>query len=283
MASLHERLAETRETLIRAGIAAEEAALDAEVLARHVLDCDRATLLTRARDPLPSAFDRLYRALIARRDAREPVAYIVGHREFWGLEFDVTPAVLIPRPETELIVEEALASLPRRDAVRHIIDVGTGSGCLAVTLAVEFPPARVTATDTSHEALSVAYRNGDRHNVIGRMTFVQGDVLQDVAGPADLIVSNPPYVPAGDAAALQPEVARYEPSSALYGGHDGLDVIRRLLASAPHHLAAAGWLIVEFGFGQEAAVRELAQNAGWNVARMRSDLQGIPRVAVLRR
>ena len=129
----------------------EEAALDAEVLARHVLGCDRATLLTRARDPLPSAFDRLYRALIARRVAREPVAYIVGHREFWGLEFDVSQSVLIPRPETELIIEEALASLPRRDSVRHIIDVGTGSGCLAVTLAVEFPPAQVTATDTSHE------------------------------------------------------------------------------------------------------------------------------------
>jgi release factor glutamine methyltransferase len=283
MSSLHERLADARETLIRAGIPAEEAALDAEVLARHVLDCDRATLLTRARDPLPSAFDRLYHALIARRVAREPVAYIVGHREFWGLEFDVTPAVLIPRPETELVVEEALASLPRRDLVRHIIDVGTGSGCLAVTLAVEFPPANVTATDTSHEALAVAYRNADRHNVIGRITFVQADVLKDLTEPADLIVSNPPYVPAGDAATLQVEVARYEPASALYGGTDGLDVIRRLVGTARQHLAAGGWLIIEFGFGQEAAVREVAQEAGWNVARIRSDLQGIPRVAVLRR
>ena len=283
MSSLHERLADARETLIRDGIPAEEAALDAEVLARHVLDCDRATLLTRARDPLPSAFDRLYHALIARRVAREPVAYIVGHREFWGLEFDVTPAVLIPRPETELVVEEALASLPRRDIVRHIIDVGTGSGCLAVTLAVEFPPANVTATDTSHEALAVAYRNADRHNVIGRITFVQADVLKDVTEPADLIVSNPPYVPAGDAATLQAEVARYEPASALYGGPDGLDVIRRLVGSARQHLAAGGWLIIEFGFGQEAAVREVAREAGWNVARIRSDLQGIPRVAVLRR
>ena len=283
MSSLHERLADARETLIRAGIPAEEAALDAEVLARHVLDCDRATLLTRARDPLPSAFDRLYHALIARRVAREPVAYIVGHREFWGLEFDVTLAVLIPRPETELVVEEALASLPRRDIVRHIIDVGTGSGCLAVTLAVEFPPANVTATDTSHEALAVAYRNADRHNVIGRITFVQADVLKDLTEPADLIVSNPPYVPAGDAATLQAEVARYEPASALYGGPDGLDVIRRLVGTARQHLAAGGWLIIEFGFGQEAAVREVAREAGWNVARIRSDLQGIPRVAVLRR
>lgn len=280
---LHERLAEARLTLIQAGIAAEEAALDAEVLARHVLDCDRATLLTRARDPLPSAFTRLFQGLVSRRARREPLAYIVGHREFWGLEFDVTPAVLIPRPETELIVEEALASLPRRDLVRHIVDVGTGSGCLAVTLAVEFPAARITATDTSRDALAVAYRNAERHNVFGRITFTQADVLENISGLADLIVSNPPYVPAGDAATLQPEVRDYEPTEALYGGPDGLDVIRKLLAGASPALASGGWLIIEFGFGQEAGVRDAAQRAGWTVVRIRSDLQGIPRVAVLRR
>src|SRR3954467_9286651 len=165
MAPLHERLADARDRFVRAGIPRDEAALDAEVLARHVLACDRATLLIRARDPLPSAFDRLFGALVERRLAREPVAYIIGHREFWGLEFEVSPAVLIPRPETELIVEEALAAMPRRDAVRQIADVGTGSGCLAVTLAIEFPAARVTATDVSPEALEIAYRNADRHNV----------------------------------------------------------------------------------------------------------------------
>jgi release factor glutamine methyltransferase len=280
---LHERLAEARATLMRAGIDAEEAALDAEVLARHVLDCDRATLLTRARDPLPSAFTRLFDALVARRANREPIAYIVGHREFWGLEFDVTPAVLIPRPETELIVEEALACLPRRDAVRRIADVGTGSGCLAVTLAVEFPAARVTATDVSPEALEIAYRNGERHNVTGRLALLETDLLQDVDAPSELIVSNPPYVPASDEPTLQPEVGRYEPATALFGGSDGLAVIRRLLASAPDRLAPAGWLIVEFGFGQESAVRDAAERTGWTVARVRSDLQAIPRVAVLRR
>ncbi len=283
MASLHERLAEARETLIRAGISTDEAALDAEVLARHVLDCDRATLLTRARDPLPSAFDRLYRELIARRIAREPIAHIVGHREFWGLEFEVTPAVLIPRPETELLVEEALSALPHRDGVRRIIDVGTGSGCLAVTLAVEFPAAAVVGTDMSAAALAVAGRNAERHNAAGRITFLETDLLLDVAGPADLIVSNPPYVPAGDGAALAPEVARYEPPSALYGGHDGLDVIRRLLADARRPLAPDGWLIVEFGFGQGSAMRGAAADAGWTVVRIRSDLQGIPRVGILRR
>jgi release factor glutamine methyltransferase len=280
---LHERLAEARGTLMRAGIDADEAALDAEVLARHVLDCDRATLLTRARDPLPSAFNRLFAALVTRRANREPMAYIVGHREFWGLEFEVTPAVLIPRPETELIVEEALACLPRRDAVRQIADVGTGSGCLAVTLAIEFPAARVTATDVSPEALEIAYRNADRHNVTARLSLIQTDLLQDVDGPSELIVSNPPYVPTGDEPTLQPEVGRYEPATALFGGSDGLGVIRKLFASAPDRLAPAGSLIVEFGFGQEAGVREAAERTGWTVARVRNDLQAIPRVAVLRR
>ncbi|MBW8894923.1 MAG: peptide chain release factor N(5)-glutamine methyltransferase, partial [Acidobacteria bacterium] len=142
MPPLHERLAEARDRFVRAGIPREEATLDAELLARHVLGCDRATFVTRARDPLPSAFDRLYEAVVERRINREPMAYILGHREFWGLEFEVTPDVLIPRPETELIVEEALAAMPARDAVRRIVDVGTGSGCLAIVLAIEFSSAQ---------------------------------------------------------------------------------------------------------------------------------------------
>lgn len=282
MPSLHERLTEARQSLIRAGIPEVEAALDAEVLARHVLECDRATLLTRSRDAIPSAFDRLYNPLITRRAAREPIAYIVGHREFWGLDFEVTPDVLIPRPETELIVEEAV-SIASRTLTRRIIDVGTGSGCLAVALAVEFPAARVVATDVSPAALDIAGRNADRHNVGGRISFVQSDLLERVEGTAQLIASNPPYVPDGAATGLQPEVARYEPSSALYAGADGLAVIRRLLAAAPRCLADDGWLVVEFGFGQAAAVRAAAAEAGWQVARLRADLQGIPRVVVLRR
>jgi release factor glutamine methyltransferase len=280
---LHERLAEARLTLTAAGIPADEAALDAELLARHVLECDRATLLTRARDPLPSAFNRLFQTLVMRRVEREPLAHIVGHREFWGLEFEVTPAVLIPRPETELIVEEALAALPSREAVRRFVDVGTGSGCLAVALAVEFPGARVTATDVSAEALAVAYRNAERHNVLPRVSFIQTDLVEGIIDEADLIVSNPPYVPDGEARTLQPEVARYEPPAALFGGADGLDVIRKLLAHVHTRLASDGLLIVEFGFGQEAAVREAAERAGWVIVRVRSDLQRIPRVALLRR
>jgi release factor glutamine methyltransferase len=282
MPSLHERLTDARLSLVRAGIPEREAALDAEVLARHVLECDRATLLTRGRDPIPSAFDRLYEPLIARRAAREPMAYIVGHREFWGLDFVVTPDVLIPRPETELVIEEAIA-FASRTLTRRIIDVGTGSGCLAVALAIEFAAARIVATDISSDALAVATRNAERHSVIGRITFVETDLIDDAGAPAHLIVSNPPYVPVADAATIQPEVGRYEPRTALYAGEDGLAVIRRLLASAPQKLAELGWLIVEFGFGQEPAVRAAAADAGWQVARIRADLQGIPRVAVLRR
>lgn len=282
MAALHERLTEAKRSLVRAGIPEAEAALDAEVLARHVLECDRATLLTRSRDAIPSAFDRLYQPLVARRVAREPVAYILGRREFWGLEFEVTPEVLIPRPETELIVEEAI-SVASRTLTRRIIDVGTGSGCLAVALAVEFPAARVFATDISPGALEVAARNADRHKVAGRVTFVQSDLLAGVDGPAQLVVSNPPYVPENDRRALQPEVGRYEPATALYAGADGLTVIRRLLALAPRCLAQDGRLVIEFGFGQDAPLRAAAADAGWRVVRVREDLQGIPRVAVLRR
>jgi release factor glutamine methyltransferase len=283
MSPLHERLADARDRLVRAGVSSDEAALDAEVLARHVLNCDRATLLTRARDPLPSAFGRLYDELVQRRAAREPIAYIVGHREFWGLEFEVTPDVLIPRPETELIIEEALSVFPHRQLVHHIIDIGTGSGCLAVILAIEFASAGVVATDTSDSALEIAQRNAGRHNVSDRIAFARGDLLGGAGKSAELIVSNPPYVPEADAATLQPEVARYEPSSALYAGPDGLAVIRRLLEEAPPHLAPEGRLIVEFGFGQEPGVREAARQSGWTTERVRRDLQGIPRVAVLRR
>jgi release factor glutamine methyltransferase len=283
MTPLHERLADARDRLVRAGISPEDAALDAEVLARHVLECDRATLLTRARDPLPSAFVRLYDELVQRRIAREPIAYIVGHREFWGLEFEVTPDVLIPRPETELVIEEALLAFPHRPLVHSVIDVGTGSGCLAVILAIEYASARVIGIDASPLALDVARRNAAEHNVSERISFVQGDLLQGVADPADLIVSNPPYVPDSDASNLQPEVARYEPRTALFAGPEGLTVIRRLLAEAPPHLAPEGRLIVEFGFGQESGVRDAARQTGWTTERIRRDLQGIPRVAVLRR
>ena len=283
MTLLHERLAHARRALVGAGIDPDESAIDAEVLARHVLAWDRGQFLTRGREPVPIDLDPRFEQLVARRIAREPVAYIIGHREFWGREFEVNSAVLVPRPETESVIEEAIEDARGGRPFGIIVDVGTGSGCLAVTLAVEFPAARVFATDISPASLEVARRNASRHGVAERITFVQGDLLDRVEARADLIVSNPPYVPSADADRLQPEVARYEPHSALFGGSDGLAVIRRLFAAAAGHLASDGLLVVEFGFGQEADVRGLAHAAGWRVVRIRADLQGIARTAVLRR
>jgi release factor glutamine methyltransferase len=282
MPSVAERLAAARRRLEAAGLDPADAALDAEVLARHALGWDRATLLARSREHEPGDFAAAYAPLIARRVAREPVAQIVGVREFWERDFEVTRDVLIPRPETEIIVDEALRFAHERPC-RHVIDVGTGSGCLAVTIACELPDVRVTATDVSAAALAVARRNAARHGVQDRVTFVRSDVLEGVQDHADVIISNPPYVAEADAAHMQPEVVRYEPHQALFGGVTGLEVISRLFVQAPLCLAPGGLLVVEFGFGQAEQVANLARGAGWRVVGIREDLQGIPRTIVLSR
>jgi len=276
--TLHERIASARRTLAAAGIEDADAALDADVLARHVLGWDRAALLVHGGDPAPPEFVERYEALITRRAGREPVAYITGVREFWERDFEVTPDVLIPRPESELIVETVLGLVDRSRAVR-ILDVGTGSGCLAVSLAAELPRARVVATDVSTAALRVARRNAERHGVAGRIAWLRGDLLDPVAGPLDIVVSNPPYVVSGET--LAPEVGRHEPAGALYAGADGLAALRRLIPAAGPVLAPDGVFVVEFGFGQADAVRSLAESAGWASVELRSDLQGILRVAVM--
>jgi release factor glutamine methyltransferase len=280
MATVAERLADARARLEAAGIPAPDAPFDAEVLARHALGWDRATLLVHAHENEPPEFESRFGALISRRQQREPVAQIVGHREFWERDFEVTRDVLVPRPETETIVEEALA-FGREQACSQVIDVGTGSGCLAVTIACALPGVGVIATDVSDAALAVAARNARRYEVGDRITFVRSDVLTAVTGIADLIVSNPPYVPDADASAMQPEVVRYEPHVALFGGPTGLDVMQRLFVQARDRLAEHGRLVVEFGFGQAARVEELAAATGWRLVRFRDDLQRIPRTAVL--
>jgi len=279
--TLHEHIAAARRQLEAAGIRAEAAALDADVLARHVLGWDRAQLLSRNRDAAPAAFSEHYQPLVDRRAQREPVAMITGSREFWGRDFAVTRDTLVPRPETELIVEEALRWLPERAS--RVIDVGTGTGCLAVTLAAERPQDLVVATDISHEALLVARGNAQRHHVADRLRLIRTDLVSGLQVKADLVVSNPPYVPKPDAVRLPMDVARYEPATALFGGPDGLDLIERLLATLTPLLAPDAGFIVEFGYGQEDDVRAAAEREGWQVVRMRSDLQGIARTAVLER
>jgi release factor glutamine methyltransferase len=346
--TLHALIQHARQRLERAGIEPVEAALDAELLARDALGgWERGQLIANWRESAPAEFGERFDPLIERRARREPTAYITGHREFWGIEIEVERGVLIPRPETEFIVEEALARvtpdarpldsetavpprprsrkpaqrvLERRvlqtDAVGlvrgaaseavlplaqaaapagfpesppivpvlRIADVGTGSGCLAVALARWLPSAQVVATDISAAALAIAARNVSRHEVQDRVTLVRCDLLDATSGPFDLIVSNPPYIPAAEVDRLQLEILNYEPRLALEAGPDGLDVIRRLVPMAASRLVPGGWLIFEFGDGQAAGVRAIIRaESRLAVVALRDDLAGIPRTAVARR
>ena len=283
MITIQECVASARQRLRDAGIPGDEADLDARLLAEHVLKWDAARLLTHAAEPEPARFAEQYGEVVTRRAAREPMAYVLGRQEFWGLDFEVSPAVLIPRPETELIVEAALAAFPDSKTPLDIADVGAGSGCLAVALAHERPKARVVAIDLSRAALEVARRNAVRHRVAARIELAEGDLLAGINRAFDLIVSNPPYVPNRDRATLPPEVRDHEPHGALFAGDDGLSVIRRLVDHAVARLKPAGLLIVEFGFGQADAVKALiTQTPGLSLLEVRRDLQGIPRVAISR-
>ena len=284
-ASLFQLVVAARERLTRAGIPPDQAAIDGEVLARSAAGWDRAAYLGRRDEPAGADVARRFESYVARRERREPVAYILGTREFWGLDFLVTPAVLIPRPETEFIVDAALERLADRVRTWRIADVGTGSGCLAVTLAVELPHARVTATDVSNDALAVARANAERHGVGDRVSLVHTSLLEGVDGPLDLIVANPPYVPRAHQPTLSPDVRDHEPDVALYGdGDDGLDQVRALVAEAPSRLAPGGWLQMEFGFGQAGDVRAAAARASeLEIVEVLRDLQGHERTLVARR
>ena len=286
MATVAATVAAARERLAAGGVPSDEAPGDAEVLARHVLGWDLTRYVLSRREEAPAAFASRYDALIARRLAREPVSQIVGVREFWGLEFEVTRDVLTPRPETERIVEEAIAAFPDRrppDLVAgvSIVDVGTGSGCLAIALATEFPSAEIIATDISEAALAVAQRNARRHGVNNRIAFVHCDLLPSMPA-VDLIVSNPPYIPRCDAASLAPEVRDFEPDVALFADEDGLHFYRRLFEEGGRNqLRPGGRLIVELGYDQRGRVADLAARYRWRVLKVREDVQGIPRVMVL--
>jgi len=281
--TLHDTLAEARGRLARAGIRPDEAAIDADVYACTILGWDRARLVSDLREPTPAALEPTFSSWVARREQREPTAYITGVKEFWGLDLAVSPAVLIPRPESELIIEEALSLIGGGPGVR-LADVGTGSGCLAIALAHERPNATVTATDISADAVAMAAANAQRHGVADRVRCVCTSFLDGVDGPFDLIVANPPYVKDGDLPALSRQVAGYEPHVALFGGTDGLHAVACVLDAAATRLVPDGWLVMEFGLGQDDDVTALVQaHPAFNLERMRPDLQGILRTAVIRR
>jgi release factor glutamine methyltransferase len=256
--------------------------LDAELLVAKALEMDRVGLYLDLNRPLVDRERSAIRPLVARRREREPVAYILGYRDFYGRRFEVNPAVLIPRPDTETLVEHALACIPEDSACR-VLDVGTGSGAIAVTIAAERPLALVTATDISNAALEVASRNAERLEVDSRIRFERADLLSG-AEQYDVIVSNPPYIAQSEMATLQAEVRKHEPVIALEAGEDGLDVVRALLAVAEPATATSAQMLIEIGAGQaESVVSFAAEHAAWQLVAVYPDLNRIERVVHLRR
>jgi len=264
-----EILARTASWLAARGF--DAARLEAELLLAHVLGVERLQLYLDRERTLGQVEIDAYRELVRRRGSGEPVAYLTGTREFYGLSFAVRPGVLVPRPETELIVDRA-----RELAPETLLDLGTGSGCIAIACAVRMPGLRAVATDCSPDALDLARANAGTHGVLDRIRFLSGD-LYGALDPGErfaVVASNPPYVAEGQAAA----VARHEPHAALFAGPDGLDVIRRVVAGAPAHLEPGGTLLCEIGEEQGATVEALVGGAPWTGARLHRDLAGHPRL-----
>jgi release factor glutamine methyltransferase len=259
----------------------ERARADAELLLLHILGKDKAWLMTHLDVGLATNLAARYIELLERRGNGEPVQYITGETEFYGLPFHVTRDVLIPRPETEHLVEKAI-ELAAHFHTPRIVDVGTGSGCIAVTLARHLPQAHITTIDLSAAALAIAEENAKRNEVAIR--FLEGDLFAPVAGEHfDFVVSNPPYVPAADRASLSVEVRDYEPAMALFAGDDGLEIYRSLIPAAFDALNPSGFLLLEIGYGQSPAIEELLSRSGFAQIEFTSDLKGIPRVACARR
>jgi release factor glutamine methyltransferase len=278
--------------------------LAAELLLLHVLDRDRTWIYSHPEEEIPASDAERYSALVRRRGAGEPTQHLTGKQEFWGLEFEVTPDVLIPRPETEHVIEVALDRLALREhragrpqktdgAGLQIADIGTGSGCIAIALAKELSGASFVATDISAAALAVARRNASRHNVADRVHFLECNLLEGLLGSQlatghspllfDLIASNPPYVGRREAASLMREVREHEPEIALYGGEEGHEFYAALIAQASAHLKPGGILVLELGHNSLPAVQPLLDASTWTNVGVTNDLAGIPRVLAAER
>jgi release factor glutamine methyltransferase len=285
-ASIAETILQGAHRLRRAGV--PEARREAGSLLAYVLGRDRTFILSHAEDALGEEQAEGFRVLLERRAQGEPLQYITANQEFFGLDFEVTKDVLIPRPETELLVENVL-KLFAGSSDPFICDVGTGSGCVVVALMKNLPQARAIAIDISTNALTVAQRNAARHSVSDRIEFVHADLFAELNSREsrlvlfDLIVSNPPYVEEGAMADLQREVRDFEPHNALAAGADGLAVIRRLLVEAANFVKVGGYLLFEIGFNQSTAVEQLLDPAVWQLLDIHKDLQGIPRTVALQR
>lgn len=254
----------------------EDAALEASLLLCHVLQCDRAHLMAWPEKTLSAEQQQQYEQLVARRRQGEPVAYIKGEKEFWSRAFTVNPHCLIPRPETERLIEFVLQHFDRKQNL-CVADLGTGSGAIAVTLACECPPWQITATDIDDDALALAQQNAKRH-AANHIHFIKSDWFDALTQRYDLIVSNPPYIASGDAHLQQGDV-RFEPAAALASGDDGLDAIRQLCRQAGDFLNPDGWLIIEHGYDQKHAVYDLFFDNGFNNIQQLNDYAGNPRLS----
>jgi release factor glutamine methyltransferase len=274
--------------------------LAAELLLLHVVGRDRTWLYAHSEDEITAEQEQRFMSLLTRRAAGEPTQYLTGKQEFWGLEFEVTPDVLIPRPETEHVIEVALDRLALREirAGRkqtlsgeglRIADIGTGSGCIAISLAKDLPGARLVATDISAEALTVAQRNAARHNFADQIEFIHANLLEGISSSAaaaprfDLIASNPPYIGRREGPTLQREVRDHEPEVALYGGEEGYELYAALVTQAAAHLVAGGIVVFELGHDSLPAVQPLFETPDWTHVGVTNDLAGIPRVIAAER
>jgi release factor glutamine methyltransferase len=271
------------------GVGANEVRRTAGVLLAHRLNVDRTHLLMRPEQAISEEDYKSFLQMIERRAAGEPLQYITGHQEFYKLDFLVTPAVLIPRPETEFLVERVLRLVREtQQAAPLIVDLGTGSGAIAVTLAIEIPSARLLATDISGAALAVARQNAARHGVGSRIEFYEGDLFAPLAGlgianQVDLLACNPPYIATGEPELVQRDVQDYEPHAALFGGADGLIFYPRLFAEGIAYVRPGGHLVCEIGYNQLEAITERVAASGWQMVDIIKDLQGIPRTLTIRR
>jgi len=275
-------ISSAEETLADAGI--ESARLDAELIVAYALGTGRAELYMRREDEIDGAAQESFRAALSRRAERCPLAYITGVKEFWSIPIRVTPDVLVPRPDTETLVEEALRIAGGTDGEPRILDLCAGSGCIAAALAGELCRARFVVADLSEEALCVAREN--LAPAAGRVDFVRSDLFEGLAGqpPFDMIVTNPPYIRTDELAGLPPEIAEYEPMQALCAGESGLDFISRIIEDAPGFLKPGGWLLIEMGAGQAGEIIAMATaTEGYDTIRTVPDLSGTDRVISIRR
>ena len=270
-------LAQAAARLEKAGC--ESPGLDARLLLQAAADLTREDIILEPERGLDAAQLRLFEALLRRRELREPVSRILGAREFYGRMFRITPATLDPRPDTETLINAALALMPQRAA---ILDLGTGTGAIAVTLLAERPDATGVATDVSPDALAVAGENAAQNGVGSRLSFALGSWFEPVTGVFDIIASNPPYIPAGDIAGLSPDVRNFDPGLALVGGADGLDPYRVIARGAASHLTGSGHVLVEIGAGQEHEVAAIFADAAFGTAARHTDLGGHVRCLVFR-